>query len=184
MSPSCKSKNTWPFADMSFSQSVVSNKHKQMRILSELWIFIQWQTDGRTDRQTDRKRCTWAHRAKCTGGLKNERSSRANLWKYHGMIRPVQFARPTSRTNDFDPQTCPFCPQQVSRTCLAISQLPLDPQKSMTYRFVSTFHDKSTLFQNSDDTTRWISLPQHLAKPLHTSRYISCKMTPRQHSPS
>ena len=34
----------------------------------------------------------------------------------------------------------------------------------------------STLFQNSDDTTRWISLPQHLVKPLHTSRYISCKM--------
>ncbi len=28
-------------------------------------------TDGRTDRQTDRKRCIWAHRAICTGGLKN-----------------------------------------------------------------------------------------------------------------
>ncbi len=42
----------------------------------------------------------------------------------------------------------------------------------------------STLFQNSDDTTRWISLPQHLVKPLYTSQCISCNMTPRQHSPS
>ncbi len=61
-------------------------------------------------------------------------------------LRPVQFARPTSGTNNFDPRTCPFCPQQVPRTCLAISQLPVDPQKSMTYRFVSTFHDKSNSF--------------------------------------
>ena len=28
-------------------------------------------TDGQTDRQTDRKWCIWAHRAICTGGLKN-----------------------------------------------------------------------------------------------------------------
>ena len=44
-----------------------------------------------------------------------------------------------------------------------------------------------TLFQNSDDTTRRISLPQHLVKPLHTSRCtiqavrsadISCNMNP------
>ena len=34
----------------------------------------------------------------------------------------------------------------------------------------------STLFQNSDNTTRWISLPQHLVKPLHTSRCKSCKL--------
>ncbi len=56
--------------------------------------------------------------------------------------RSVQFARPTSGTNQFETRTNPFCPQQVPRTCLVISQLPLDPQRSMTYRFVSTFHDK------------------------------------------
>ncbi len=45
--------------------------------------------------------------------------------------RPVEFARPTSGTNEleFEPLTCPFYPQQVPRTCLAISQLPMDPQK-------------------------------------------------------
>ncbi len=36
----------------------------------------------------------------------------------------------------------------------------------------SQFKSVITLFQNSDDTTRWISLPQHLVKPVHTSRYI------------
>ncbi len=30
----------------------------------QVWILVKW-------RQTDRKRCTWAHRAVCTGGLKN-----------------------------------------------------------------------------------------------------------------
>ena len=35
-------------------------------ILFEIWIIIQWRTDGRTDR----KRCIRAHRAICTGGLK------------------------------------------------------------------------------------------------------------------
>ncbi len=32
-------------------------------------------TDGRTDRQTDRKRCIWAHHAICTGGLKKGASA-------------------------------------------------------------------------------------------------------------
>ncbi len=41
----------------------------------------------------------------------------------------------------------------------------------------------ATLFQTSDNTTRWISLPQHLVKPLHTSRYISCKMSTPQGFP-
>ena len=63
-----------------------------------------------------------------------------------GIVRPVHFARPTSGTNEFESRTCPFCPQQVPRTCLAISQLPLDPHKSMTYLSVSTFHDKSDSF--------------------------------------
>ena len=60
--------------------------------------------------------------------------------------RPVQFARPTSGANQCEPRTSPFCPQQVPRTCLAISHLALGPQKSMTYLFVSTFHDKSISF--------------------------------------
>ena len=62
------------------------------------------------------------------------------------MIRPVQFTRPTSGTNQFESRTSPFCPPQVPRTCLVISELPLDPQKIMTYRFASTFHDKSISF--------------------------------------
>ncbi len=60
--------------------------------------------------------------------------------------RCIQFARPTSGTYQFETRTSPFCPEQVPRTCLVISQLPLDPQKSMTYRFVSAFHDKPTYF--------------------------------------
>ena len=58
-------------------------------------------------------------------------------------FRPVHLARPTSGTIQFEPRTCPYCPQQVPRTCLAISQLPLDSEKSMTYQFISTFYDKS-----------------------------------------
>ena len=60
--------------------------------------------------------------------------------------RPVQFTRPTSGTNQFEPRTSPFSPKLVPRTCQAISHLSLDPQKSMTYRFVSTFYDKSISF--------------------------------------
>ena len=62
------------------------------------------------------------------------------------VIRPVQFARPTSGTNNFESRTSLFCSQQVPLTCLVISRLPLDSQKSMTYRFVSTFHDESISF--------------------------------------
>ena len=39
----------------------------------------------------------------------------------------------------------PFVPNK-SRTCLVISQRPLDPQRSMTYQFVSTFYDKPISF--------------------------------------
>ncbi len=66
--------------------------------------------------------------------------------RYHDMIRPVQLTRPTSWTIQFEPRTSPYCSQQVPRTCLAISQLPLDSEKSMTYQFISTFHDKSIYF--------------------------------------
>ena len=47
-------------------------------ILSELWIIIQWQTDRRTDWQTDRKWCIWAHRATCTGRLQKKGGSSAD----------------------------------------------------------------------------------------------------------
>ncbi len=43
-------------------------------------------------------------------------------------LRPVQFARPTSGTSQFQVRTCPLCPKQVPRTCLATSQLPLNPK--------------------------------------------------------
>ncbi len=57
--------------------------------------------------------------------------------------RPVHFARPTSGIIQFYSWTCPFCLQQVLQTCQAIFQVRLDPQKIMTYQFISTFHDKS-----------------------------------------
>ena len=41
-------------------------------------IFGLVQTDRRTDRRTDRKRCIWAHRANCTGGLKKLSLSNAD----------------------------------------------------------------------------------------------------------
>ncbi len=62
----------------------------------------------------------------------------------HG--RPVQLARPTSGTIQLEPRTCPHCPQYVLRTCLAISQLPLDPEKGMTHQFISTFHGRTISF--------------------------------------
>ncbi len=56
----------WSFADMIFLKDYYLSPFR-IYLLSEIWIIIQWQTD----RQTDRKRCIWAHRAICTGGLKN-----------------------------------------------------------------------------------------------------------------
>ena len=41
--------------------------------------------------------------------------------------RSVQFAQPASGTILFEPWTCSYYVQQVPRTCLAISQLPVDP---------------------------------------------------------
>ncbi len=56
-------------------------------------------TDRRTDGQTDRKRCIWAHRAICTGGLKNCRSSKDSCnysamfvsreWQYTDLWQPL-----------------------------------------------------------------------------------------------
>ncbi len=51
------------------------NPHCVGTILFEIWIIIKsefWSSDDRqTDRQTDGKRCIYAHRAVCTAGLKN-----------------------------------------------------------------------------------------------------------------
>ncbi len=59
------------------------------------------------------------------------------------LYRPVQFARPTSGTKKFNPRTNPFCSEQVPRTCLVISQLPVNPQQDMTYQSASTFNKES-----------------------------------------
>ena len=53
--------------------------------LSEIWIFVK--RDRQTDRQRDKRRRIWAHRAICTGGLKNAG------WPFQDMMNPLQIKK-------------------------------------------------------------------------------------------
>ena len=56
--------------------------------------------------------------------------------------RPEHFARPTSGTRQNHFRTWLKCPEQVLRTCQAISQQPVVQEQSLTYQFISTLNDE------------------------------------------
>ncbi len=118
-------------------------------------------------------------------GLILDVTCRPVLGLYHlcmwlSSVRETPFMEPTNALRGNKAISCTVSRNTKTQLCtpfLEVVTLPCDFLKMFTESWEYFGADWNvTLFQNSDDTTRWISLPQHFVKPLHTSRCISCNM--------